>query len=220
MSPGERFLDWLKRLQGQKAWTAAPAAFRRSLAFPPGAYPRAMPYVEPFLAKGDWRQEEREAHYLVAALYAAGWVARQGGVAVNKVVVAAVDIEPGKTLIIRFVSVSTPHADGTRTVFFELNGQPREITVVDQSVEATGESRVKADPAISGQVGATMPGMVVNVAVKVGDRIKKGQKLLALEAMKMETMINAELDGKIRDVLVQPGTRVETGDLLVVIEPE
>jgi len=132
----------------------------------------------------------------------------------------SVDIEPGKTLIIRFVSVSTPHADGTRTVFFELNGQPREITVVDQSVEATGESRVKADPAISGQVGATMPGMVVNVAVKVGDRIKKGQKLLALEAMKMETMINAELDGKIRDVLVQPGTRVETGDLLVVIEPE
>ena len=56
--------------------------------------------------------------------------------------------------------------------------------------------------------------------MKVGDRIKKGQKLLALEAMKMETMINAELDGKIRDVLVQPGTRVETGDLLVVIEPE
>jgi pyruvate carboxylase len=132
----------------------------------------------------------------------------------------SVDIEPGKTLIIRFVSVSTPHADGTRTVFFELNGQPREITVVDQSIEATGTSRVKADPAISGQIGATMPGMVVNVAVKVGDRIKKGQKLLALEAMKMETMINAELDGKIRDVLVQPGTRVETGDLLVVIEPE
>lgn len=132
----------------------------------------------------------------------------------------SIDIEPGKTLIIRFVSVSTPHADATRTVFFELNGQPREITVADVSVEATGESRAKADPAISGQVGSTMPGMVVTVTVKIGDRIKKGQKLLALEAMKMETMINAELDGKIRDVLVQPGCRVETGDLLVVIEPE
>ena len=132
----------------------------------------------------------------------------------------SIDIEPGKTLIIRFVSVSTPHADATRTVFFELNGQPREITVADVSIEATGESRAKADPAISGQVGSTMPGMVVTVTVKIGDRIKKGQKLLALEAMKMETMINAELDGKIRDVLVQPGCRVETGDLLVVIEPE
>ncbi len=130
------------------------------------------------------------------------------------------DIEPGKTLIIRFVSVSTPHADGTRTVFFELNGQPREITVADQSVEATAEASIKADPAITGQIGSTMPGMVVTVSVKVGDRIKKGQKLLTLEAMKMETTITADLDGKIRDVLVQPGRRVETGDLLVVIEPE
>ena len=130
------------------------------------------------------------------------------------------DIEPGKTLIIRFVSVSTPHADGTRTVFFELNGQPREITVADQSVEATAEASIKADPAISGQIGSTMPGMVVAVTAKVGERIKKGQKLLTLEAMKMETTITADLDGKIRDVLVQPGRRVETGDLLVVIEPE
>jgi pyruvate carboxylase len=131
-----------------------------------------------------------------------------------------IDIEPGKTLIIKLLTVSDAHADGTRTVFFELNGQPREITVADHSAEATGETSIKADPAISGQVGATMPGMVVTVAVKVGDRVKKGQKLLALEAMKMETMINAELDGKIGDVLVQPGRRVETGDLLIVIEPE
>ena len=132
----------------------------------------------------------------------------------------SIDIESGKTLIIRFVSVSTPHADGTRTVFFELNGQPREITVVDQSIEATGEASLKADPAISGQIGSTMPGMVVTVTAKVGDRIKKGQKLLTLEAMKMETTITADLDGKIRGVLVQPGRQVETGDLLVVIEPE
>ena len=130
------------------------------------------------------------------------------------------DIEPGKTLIIRFVSVSTPHADGTRTVFFELNGQPREITVADQSVEATAEASIKADPAIAGQIGSTMPGMVVTVSVKAGDLIRKGQKLLTLEAMKMETTITADLDGKIRDVLVQPGRRVETGDLLVVIEQE
>ncbi|MEI7700118.1 MAG: pyruvate carboxylase [Planctomycetia bacterium] len=131
----------------------------------------------------------------------------------------AIDIEPGKTLIIRLLTVSDPHADGTRTVFFELNGQPRDITVTDSSVEATVASRVKADSAIAGQVGATMPGMVVNVAIKSGDRIRKGQKLLALEAMKMETAINADLDGKVREVLVSPGNRVETGDLLVVIDP-
>ena len=61
--------------------------------------------------------------------------------------------------------------------------------------------------------------LVVTVVVKPGERIRKGQKLISLEAMKMETAINAELDGKIRDVLVQPGNRVETGDLLVVIDP-
>lgn len=131
----------------------------------------------------------------------------------------AIDIEPGKTLIIRLLTVSDPHADGTRTVFFELNGQPREITVTDSSVEATVLTRVKADSAIAGQVGATMPGMVVTVAIKAGDRIRKGQKLLSLEAMKMETAINADLDGKVREILVSPGNRVETGDLLVVIDP-
>jgi len=60
--------------------------------------------------------------------------------------------------------------------------------------------------------------MVVAVAVKPGDGVKKGQKLLTLEAMKMETMINAERDGMVSEVLVKSGSQVETGDLLVVIE--
>ena len=61
--------------------------------------------------------------------------------------------------------------------------------------------------------------MVVNVAVKAGERVRKGQKLISLEAMKMETAVNAELDGTIREVTIQPGCRVETGDLLIVIDP-
>jgi pyruvate carboxylase len=131
----------------------------------------------------------------------------------------AVDIEPGKTLIIKYLTTSSHHADGTRTVFFELNGQPRDITVRDASAETQGESHPKADSAIAGQVGSTMPGMVVNVAVKVDDTVKKGDKLLTLEAMKMETMINAEMNGHVKEVLVQAGSQVETGDLLVIIEP-
>jgi pyruvate carboxylase len=77
---------------------------------------------------------------------------------------------------------------------------------------------VKADPADPKQVGAGMPGMVVTVGVKVGDAVAKGQKLLSLEAMKMETTIYSEVDGKVAEVLVKPGSRVETGDLLVRIE--
>ncbi len=127
----------------------------------------------------------------------------------------SIDIESGKTLIIKFLTVSDPHADGSRTVFFELNGQPRDVTVIDKSLEPTQKASVKADPNDINQVGASMPGMVVTVAVQTGDSVKKGQKLMTLEAMKMETTINAERDGKVADVLVKPGSQVSTGDLLV-----
>lgn len=129
----------------------------------------------------------------------------------------AVDIEPGKTLIIKYLATGNAHPDGKRTVFFELNGQPREISVLDHSLDGDIVEAVKADAGNPAHIGASMPGMVVTVAVQVGDTVKKGQKLLTLEAMKMETTINAEADGKIEDVLVQAGSQVETGDLLVVL---
>ncbi len=129
-----------------------------------------------------------------------------------------VDIEEGKTLIIKFLTISEPHADGTRTVFFELNGQPRDVSVVDKSLEATAVKAVKADPADPKQVGASMPGMVVTVAVKAGDKVTKGQKLFTLEAMKMETTLSSEVEGRVADVLVKPGSRVEAGDLLLRVE--
>lgn len=129
----------------------------------------------------------------------------------------AVDIEPGKTLIIRFLTVGEPHEDGGRTVFFELNGQPREVTVIDRTLEPVAPRRPQADPNNPAHVGATMPGMVVNVAVRPGDAVVKGQKLLMLEAMKMQTIIAAESAGRIDEVHVHPGTQVETGDLLMTI---
>ncbi|MEQ9412142.1 MAG: pyruvate carboxylase [Fuerstiella sp.] len=130
----------------------------------------------------------------------------------------AIDIEPGKTLIIRFLTIGNAHADGTRTVFFELNGQPREVTIRDSSLETNIVEAVKADPDNAKHIGSTMPGMVVAVTAQVGDIIKKGQRLMTLEAMKMETAIHAEQDGKVADVLVRSGSRVDTGDLLVVLE--
>ena len=130
----------------------------------------------------------------------------------------AVDIEPGKTLIVRFQTIGEPHEDGTRTVFFELNGQPREVTVTDRALEPETPRRRKADPANPSHVAATMPGMVVNVAVQSGNAVVKGQKLLMLEAMKMQTIVAAERDGIIAEVLVRPATQVETGDLLISLE--
>jgi pyruvate carboxylase len=131
----------------------------------------------------------------------------------------SIEIEPGKTLIVKYVTTGIPHEDGRRTVFFELNGQPRDVTVLDRTLEAASLARsVKADPTDKHQIGAGMPGMVVSVAVKGGDTVEKGQKLLSLEAMKMETTIVAERDGIIKEVFVKPAQRVETGDLLLTWE--
>lgn len=130
----------------------------------------------------------------------------------------SVDIEPGKRLIVKFLAIGEARANGTRTVFFELNGQPREVEVVDKSIESKATSRVKADPADPTHVAAGMPGMVIGVAVTQGAKVTKGQKLLALEAMKMETVINADRDGEITQLLVQSGSQVETGDLLFVLK--
>ncbi len=130
----------------------------------------------------------------------------------------SVDIEEGKTLIIKLVTVGKPHANGTRTVFFELNGQPRDVTIVDLSLEPDVPKAQQADPGNPAHIGAGMPGMVVTVAVSAGDAVKRGQKLLTMEAMKMESTVNAPAAGKIEQVLVKPGSQVESGDLLIKLE--
>jgi pyruvate carboxylase len=129
-----------------------------------------------------------------------------------------VDIERGKTLIIRYLTVGDPHADGTRTVFFELNGQPREVLVADRSLVSEVRKRPKADPNNPLHVAAPMPGLVVGVVTAPGEEVAKGQKLCTLEAMKMETTVYAEQAGRVAEVLAGPGTQVEAGDLLLRLE--
>ena len=128
-----------------------------------------------------------------------------------------VSIEDGKSLIIKYLTTSDPHPDGTRTVFFELNGQPREVTVRDRSQQPTAAARVKADPADPGQVGAPIPGAVSSVAVEMGQKIEKGDRLLVMEAMKMQTTVYAPISGTIKQKLAAPGAQVESKDLLIVI---
>jgi pyruvate carboxylase len=128
-----------------------------------------------------------------------------------------VEIERGKTLIVKFLAVSEPH-DDRRNVFFELNGIPRVVTIVDHSLEGGAKHVEQADPDNPRHIGASMPGMVVTVAVMPGDAVKKGQKLLVLEAMKMQSTMVAEQEGKVSRICVKAGTQVDTGDLLIVLE--
>jgi pyruvate carboxylase len=131
---------------------------------------------------------------------------------------AAVDIEQGKTLIVKLLTVGEPHADGRRTVFFELNGQPREVVVADRALAGQAVGRPRAEAGNPLQVGAPMPGAVVRVLIAEGDEVSAGQKLVTLEAMKMETTLYAERPGSVAEVLVEPGMQVEAGDLLLRFE--
>jgi len=129
-----------------------------------------------------------------------------------------VELEPGKLLITKYLTTSEPHPNGTRTVFFELNGQPREVTVRDKSLQPAVPTREKADPAKPGHVGAPIPGSVTSIAAELNAEVKKGDRLLIMEAMKMQTTIYAPVSGRITQRLVQVGDTVEAKDLLVVIE--
>lgn len=130
----------------------------------------------------------------------------------------SVDIEAGKTLIVKFLTLGDPHVDGRRLVFFELNGQAREVLVLDRSLTSQVRAHPKAEPGNAGHIGAPMPGLVVGVGVVPGEQVAKGHRLVTLEAMKMETTVYAEKPGKIAEVLVRSGTQVEAGDLLLRFE--
>jgi pyruvate carboxylase len=130
-----------------------------------------------------------------------------------------VEIEPGKTLIIKYMTASDPHPDGTRTLFFELNGQPREVNVRDRSLRVVERAHPKADPADAGQVGATTAGVISGIAVQANQTVERGAKLMTLEAMKMQSNIYAPISGRITKLLVTPGMSVEAKDLLVTIAP-
>jgi len=130
-----------------------------------------------------------------------------------------IEIEAGKTLILKFLTVSEPHPDGTRTLYFELNGQPREVNVRDKALRVIERAHPKADPAEAGQVGAPTAGVVTGIAVQANQSVERGAKLMTLEAMKMQSNIYAPLAGRVVKLLVAPGQSVEAKDLLVTIAP-
>ena len=129
-----------------------------------------------------------------------------------------VEIEEGKTLVITLLTVGELNENGTRSVYFELNGQPREAIVIDRSVESEVARRPKADKTVPGQVGASMQGKVIAVKVAVDDVVEKGQVLLTTEAMKMETSITAPIAGTVRAIEVAVGDALDAGDLVARIE--
>ncbi|MGB1129362.1 MAG: pyruvate carboxylase, partial [Haloferula sp.] len=130
-----------------------------------------------------------------------------------------VEIDKGKTLFVKLVSIGEADGEGRRTLFYELNGMPRESVVIDRSLASSdGPARQKGDPTDPSQACAPMPGMVTEIGISPGQEVAEGEKLVVLEAMKMLTTVSAAQSGTVKEVLVRKGDQVDSDDLLVVLE--
>ena len=126
-------------------------------------------------------------------------------------------IDEGKSLIVRYLTKGKTKPDGTSSVFFELNGQPRTIEVLDNSFVKSNISKMKVNPKNKDQIGSPLPGHVAQLFLKNDDKVIKGDKVLIIEAMKMETIIRAEKSGVIKNIQVISGDNVDSKDLLFEI---
>jgi pyruvate carboxylase len=192
--------DWAKAKQEVETLAGMEVARRDLVSF--ALYPKVMrEYMEHRALHGDTSVLPTPAFFYGLRVGEEAWI----------------DIEPGKTLIVKLLSVGELEPDGARVLTFEVNGQSRQMRVADDSAKVTGPKRRRATGK-PGEVGAPMPGRVIDLVTKVGEHVKAGQKLLVTEAMKLETVIKAPLDGLVREIVAGAGESVEAGDLLVLIE--
>lgn len=126
-------------------------------------------------------------------------------------------IQRGKTLIIKLNQIGEPDSEGIRVLYFELNGQGREVEIKDSSITSTKAFRKKAEPTNKEHVGATMPGSILEVLVKKGDRVEQGAPVIITEAMKMETTLRSAISGVVDQIYVVDGDVIDSGDLLIEI---
>ncbi|WP_080147126.1 pyruvate carboxylase [Marinilactibacillus piezotolerans] len=129
-----------------------------------------------------------------------------------------ISIEKGKTLIIQLNQIGDPDSEGNRVLYFELNGQGRQVEINDKSITNTKAVRKKAEPSNRGHIGATMPGSILQILVSRGDKVEKGDPVVITESMKMETTIRSGIAGTVEHLYVAEGDQIESSDLLIEIE--
>ena len=128
-----------------------------------------------------------------------------------------IELEPGKTIIVKLLSKGMPNDDGIRTVFFKVNGENRFVDTLDKSLNIIKEEHLKADANDANQIGAPLQGSLYKVLVKSGQEIKENDPLFVIEAMKMETTVTAFKAGKVESVTLNEGNMVMQDDLIVTI---
>ena len=128
-----------------------------------------------------------------------------------------IDFAPGKSIIVRLLSIGPAKENGMRTVFFKVNGQTRNIEVHDRSVHVKKEENQKAESGNAKHVGAPLQGMLSRIFVKKGQVVKRNEPLFVIEAMKMETTVAAPSEVEVKNIVLKEGLRVNADDLVVIL---
>lgn len=129
-----------------------------------------------------------------------------------------VELEEGKTVYIKLISIGDADSKGYRTLVFEVNGETRLVRVLDNKLLQTVKTNVKGDKNNPNHIIAPMPGKLVKLMVKEGDFVTKNQVVAVTEAMKLETKVITPKDGIVRNILIREGSEIEEGDLIMEIE--
>jgi len=129
-----------------------------------------------------------------------------------------VELEPGKTIIVKLLSIGNPDDNGMRIIFFKVNGENRFVEILDTSLNIKKEENIKIDTENPNQLGAPLQGLLYKVLVKKGQEVKKNDHLFIIEAMKMESTITATKTGKIKSITLKEGSMVMKDDLIITLE--
>ncbi len=240
LSYPDSVVSYFKGMMGQPAWGfpeelqkivlkgEEPITCRPGELLPPVDFDKAWKEVEEFCPHTDMKQVIAYCFYpkVVKEFWEHakeyGYLMRMGshvffnGMALGET--NKINIEDGKTLVIKYLGLGELDEDGNRAVEFELNGMRREVSVPDPNAVSTAKQVTLADPEDKSQIGASIPGLVSKLSVKVGDTVEENQVVAIIEAMKMETSVTARMPGKVKSVLVGEGDTVKAGELLLTIE--
>ncbi|MCR4673263.1 MAG: pyruvate carboxylase [Lachnospiraceae bacterium] len=131
-----------------------------------------------------------------------------------------INIEDGKTLVIKYLGLGDRNDNGTRNVIFTLNGARRVVAVDDPFASSDSKKVVMADPDNHEEIGAPIPGMVSKIIVKKGDKVKVNDPVAIVEAMKMETSLVSSINGTVEEILVKAGATVQSGELIMKLKED
>ena len=236
-------VSYFKGMMGQPAWGFQPEGLQevvlkgeQPITCRPGEllapvdFDKVWAEMKPFMGDYEFNMRAILAYCMFPKVYEDyhkhraeyGYIMRMGshvffnGLAIGET--NKINIEDGKTLVIKYLGLGDRNEDGTRTVNFELNGMRREVAVPDKHAEVKGKAVVLADPEDKSQIGSSIPGMVSKVTVKPGDTVEENQVLAVIEAMKMETSVVARMAGTVDQVFITDGSSVKAGELLMTIK--